>query len=67
MNYFALPGNSRGTWKVYDSAVEWLYKWLNRRSRRQTYIWGGLKDMLKQYQTKPPNVHKRNITVDWYC
>jgi RNA-directed DNA polymerase len=47
--------------------VEWLYKWLNRRSQRHSYTWGGLKDMLRRYQIKPPNVRKRNITVDWYC
>lgn len=66
MNYFALPDNSRSVWKVYDSVVEWLYKWLNRRSQRVSYTWCGLKDMLKRYQIKPPNVRKRGIVVDWY-
>lgn len=67
MNYFALPDNSRSVWKVYDSVVETLYKWMNRRSQRLSYTWGGLKDMLKRYQIKPPNVRKRHIMVDWYC
>ena len=67
MNYFALPDNSRSVWKVYDSVVEALYKWMNRRSQRQSYTWSGLRDMLKRYQIKPPNVRKRNIAVDWYC
>lgn len=66
MNYFALPDNSRSVWKVYDAVVEWLYKWMNRRSQRLSYTWAGLKDMLKRYQIKPPHVRKRNIVVDWY-
>lgn len=67
MNYFALPDNSRSVWKVYDTVVELLYKWLNRRSQRVSYTWGGLKDMLIRYQIKPPNVRKRHVVVDWYC
>jgi len=38
-NYYGVIGNSRMTWKFYREVTRIVYKWLNRRSQRQSYTW----------------------------
>jgi len=65
-NYFALPDNSRSVNAVYSFVLHSLYKWLNRRSQRRSFNWGGFKDMLRYFQIEPLRVSKRHLAVDWY-
>ncbi|WP_143872105.1 group II intron maturase-specific domain-containing protein [Catenovulum sediminis] len=65
-NYFGLPDNSKSISRIYNFVLHTLYKWLNRRSQRQSFNWHGLKDMLGYFQIKSLRVSKRLITVDWY-
>lgn len=65
-NYFALPDNSLSVGRVYDHVLHSLYKWLNRRSQRESYTWRGMKEMLEYYRIRPMQVRKRHVPVDWY-
>lgn len=65
-NYFGLPDNSRSISRIYDFALERLYKWLNRRSQRRSYNWRGFKDLLRYFGIQPLRVTNRNVAVDWY-
>lgn len=66
INYFGLPDNSRSVSRIYDFVLHSLYKWLNRRSQRQSFNWQGFKDMLRYFEIQPLRVSKRSIAVDWY-
>lgn len=66
-NYFGLIDNSRSISVLYSHVLHSLYKWLNRRSQRKSYGWGGLKEMLLAYGVRSPRVRKRgDLVVDWY-
>jgi RNA-directed DNA polymerase len=65
-NYFGLPDNSRSVNDINNYVLHCLFKWLNRRSQRQSFNWRGFKDVLKYYEIKPLRVSKRRVAVDWY-
>ena len=65
-NYFVLPDNSRSLSHLYHFVLHNLYKWLNRRSGRQSYNWSNFKKMLSYFKIEVPKVSKRHILVDWY-
>jgi RNA-directed DNA polymerase len=65
-NYFGLPDNSHSLAKLYSYVLHTLYKWLNRRSGRQSYNWSDFKKMLTFFKIEAPKVSKRNVVVDWY-
>lgn len=65
-NYFGLPDNSRSLANLYSYVLHTLYKWLNRRSGRQSYNWSNFKKMLTYFQIEVLKVSKRNVLVDWY-
>ena len=65
-NYFGLPDNSRSLSHLYSYVLHTLYKWLNRRSGRQSYNWSNFKKMLTYFQIEVLKVSRRNVLVDWY-
>ncbi|WP_308368212.1 MULTISPECIES: group II intron maturase-specific domain-containing protein [unclassified Microbulbifer] len=65
-NYFALPDNSLSVSRIYGHVLHSLYKWLNRRSQKRSFNWGGLKEMLRYYRIQPLTVRKRAVPADWY-
>lgn len=65
-NYFGLPDNSRSLANLYSYVLHTLYKWLNRRSGRQSYNWSDFKKMLTYFKIEVLKVSKRNVVVDWY-
>lgn len=65
-NYFALSGNSRSVGRIFDHILESLYKWLNRRSQRKSFTWGGMKRMLNHFGFQSMRVRKPRVSVDWY-
>ncbi|SFD19124.1 hypothetical protein SAMN02745724_03818, partial [Pseudoalteromonas denitrificans DSM 6059] len=58
--------NSRSLSQLHNSVLHSLYKWLNRRSGRQSYNWSSFKKMLEYFKIEPLKVSKRIIRVDWY-
>ena len=65
-NYFGLPDNSKSVSRVFYFVLHSLYKWLNRRSQRQSFNWQGFKDMLCYFQINQLRVWKRSTVIDWY-
>ncbi len=65
-NYFGLPDNSQSLSHLFSYVLHTLYKWLNRRSGRQSYNWSNFKKMLTYFEIEVVKVSKRNILVDWY-
>ncbi len=65
-NYFALSGNSRSVGRILDGVLKSLYKWLNRRSQRKSFTWGGMKRMLNHFGFQSMRVRKPRVKVDWY-
>lgn len=61
-NYYGVVGNSSWIWR-YHSAVKMLvYKWLNRRSQRQSYRWARFKELYHgSWQIPPPHLVERRV------
>lgn len=60
-NYFGIRGNYINIYTVYRHALVSWYKWLNRRSQRQSLTWQGYKDLLKQFPLPTPKVVHVNV------
>ena len=53
--YFGLWTNYPKLWHFYSEAVKSLFKWLNRRSQKQSYDWEAFKRRLENLPLpKPP-------------
>ena len=46
--YFGYWMNWRKLWHFYSQAMKAMFKWLNRRSQKQSYTWAGFKESIKQ-------------------
>jgi hypothetical protein len=55
-NYYGLIGNSRSLTLFYRVTCRTLYKWLNRRSQRQSYSWRAFNRMLARFQMPGPRI-----------
>lgn len=60
-NYFGIRGNFINIYTVYRHALLSWYKWLNRRSQRQSLTWQGYKDILKQFPLPTPKIVHTNV------
>ena len=60
-NYFGIRGNFINIYTVYRHALLSWYKWLNRRSQRQSLTWQGYKDLLKQFPLPTPKIVHVNV------
>lgn len=60
-NYFGIRGNFINIHTVYRHALLSWYKWLNRRSQRQSLTWQGYKDLLKQFPLPKPKIVHVNV------
>lgn len=59
-NYYGVRGNYRSLSKLYYYCIRLLFKWLNRRSQRNSYTWGGFKAMLKVFAVPGPRIVERS-------
>ena len=58
-NYYAVISNSTMTWRYHAQVMRLVYKWLNRRSQRQSYGWQKFVELWEtQWQILPPYVWK---------
>ena len=55
-NYYGLIGNYRRMQLFYDATCRTLYKWLNRRSQRQSMTWPAFNRMLARFQVPRPRI-----------
>lgn len=58
-NYYGFRTNHRKLWQFYRETIRSLFKWLNRRSQKQSYTWAQFRDRLKSCPLPlPPEVRK---------
>jgi len=55
-NYYGVVGNYRSLEQFYRQAIRILFKWLNRRSQRQSYNWLGFTVLLEHYRVEKPRI-----------
>lgn len=59
-NYYGLIGNYRRMKLLYEEARRSLYKWLNRRSQRQSLSWRGINRLLERFQVRAPRIVEKS-------
>lgn len=59
-NYFGITDNSRALVKYTYEVIRILFKWLNRRSQRESYTWEEFRQMVNTFQFPKPKI-KVNI------
>ena len=62
-NYYGVIGNMDGIAEFYLQATKILYKWLNRRSQRKSFVWKGFKKVLKRYRVLTPRITERSYQL----
>lgn len=55
-NYYGVRGNMQSLSKLYYYCLRLLFKWLNRRSERNSYTWEGFKTMLDKFRIPSPRI-----------
>jgi len=59
-NYYGLIGNYRRMKSLHDEACRLLYKWLNRRSQRQSLTWRAVNRLMQRFQVPRPRIVEEN-------
>jgi group II intron reverse transcriptase/maturase len=54
--YYGIRGNSKSLTTFIYHVTQALFKWLNRRSQRKSYIWIGFKEMIKHFKIASPRI-----------
>jgi len=55
-NYYGVRGNSESMARFYGHCLQLLFKWLNRRSQKQSYTWEGFQAMLRKFAIPRPHI-----------
>lgn len=55
-NYYGVRGNSESMSYFYNQSLRLLFKWLNRRSQKQSYTWDGFQAMLRRFAIPSPRI-----------
>jgi group II intron reverse transcriptase/maturase len=58
-NYYGLIGNYRRMKLLYEEARRSLYKWLNRRSQRQSISWRAFNRLWNRFQMPSPRIMEK--------
>jgi RNA-directed DNA polymerase len=58
-NYYGVIGNSASLNRFYYETKRILFRWLNRRSGRESYTWAGLQAALDSFGIKGPRITER--------
>ena len=58
LNYYAITDNSEKCSTYLHHAERSLFKWLNRKSQRKSYTWGGFRQALECVGWPKPNIRK---------
>jgi group II intron reverse transcriptase/maturase len=64
-NYFGFRSNHRKLYHFYWEATKSLFKWLNRRSQKQSYTWEQFKDRLKSCPLPMPPATRELKALQW--
>ena len=58
-NYYGVTDNIRGLDRFKREAIRLLFKWLNRRGKKNCLNWTKFKEMLKRYPMPKPRIRVR--------
>jgi len=61
-NYFGVLGNSVSLKQFFYQVQRILFKWLNRRSHKESYTWAGFQELLRDFQIEQPHLVARPKT-----
>ena len=61
-NYYGVNGNSASLKQFFHQVLRILFKWLNRRSHKQSYTWTGFHELLHDFQVEQPYIVGRPKT-----
>jgi len=64
--YYGISGNYQALKRFYCMTVKLTYKWLNRRSQKQSMSWIGFNNYLKHYPLPKPSI-KHNFYTGFPC
>jgi hypothetical protein len=54
--FYGITDNGKCISTYYYRTTNSLFKWLNRRSQKRSYTWGGFKDLLKVFPLEQPRI-----------
>ncbi len=63
MRYFGVSGNMPRLKRYHLRVLQLTFKWLNRRSQKQSYTWAGFNQMLKYYALPQPRIYHNLYTL----
>lgn len=69
-HYFGVAWNRGKLWSFYHTVIGSLFRWLNRRSQKQSYSWSGFQMRLKSQPLPLPAESRDLIQLTdprWYC
>lgn len=61
--YYGVSGNMRSLKRFYSITIRLVYKWLNRRSQRNSFNWEGFNKYLKHYLLPRPRIAHNIYTL----
>lgn len=59
--YFGIRGNFIAINRMYKICISAWFKWLNRRSQRNSYTWKGYWELLKYFRLPKPKIVHANV------
>jgi len=59
-NYYGVIGNFASLAQFFYRSKRLLFKWLNRRSQRQSYTWTGFQDLLDFFGVEGPRITEQH-------
>jgi RNA-directed DNA polymerase len=59
--YFGIRGNFIAINRMYKICIHAWFKWLNRRSQRNSYTWKGYWELLKHFRLPKPKIIHANV------
>jgi group II intron reverse transcriptase/maturase len=63
-NYYGLRGNSQDLWRFFQTAVEYAFKWLNRRGgKRKSFTWHSFNRALEKLNIAKPRITERPVAL----
>lgn len=60
--YYGVSGNYRGIMRYYILTIKLIYKWLNRRSQKNSFNWKEFNKYLKRHPLPTPGIHHNFYT-----
>src|SRR5712692_223687 len=61
--YFGVSGNMPNLKRFHQRVLQLTFKWLNRRSQKQSYTWDGFNQLLRYYALPQPRIYHNLYTL----